>query len=173
MFSVHPYFFKISIRWHVACCGRRHIINLVITQISTTTLVTIKIKRGVFRVDNPFSNMFSSKNISPNHINTSKHQKNKIQMKKKCLNRAWFSFWRMLNIKKIIIIKLPLSKDTHWYKKRWVSSLKSRQTNDLLSLPFLPSLSLFYKQHEVSYQNETWCAIMVSHFFTVFYFLVF
>jgi hypothetical protein len=40
-------------------------------------------KGEVFRVDNPFSNMFSFENISLNHINTSKHPKKENSNEKK------------------------------------------------------------------------------------------
>jgi hypothetical protein len=77
-------------------------------------------KGEVFRVDNPFSNMFSFENISPNHINTSKHPKiQNSNKKKKSLNRAWSSFSRMLKIeKKLLSSNSPCQKKFIDIKKR-------------------------------------------------------
>ena len=72
-------------------------------------------KREVFRVDNPFSNMFSFENISLNHINTSKHPKkqNSNEKKKKSKPSLVFFFKDVKDRKKATIIKLSLSKEIH------------------------------------------------------------
>jgi type II restriction/modification system DNA methylase subunit YeeA len=84
--------------------------------------------------------MFSIENISPNHVNTSKHPKKQNSNKKKCLNQAWSSFSRMLKIK-----KKKLSPSNSLYQKKLINIKNNEFHNQKVNKPTIFSLCLFYQ----------------------------